>query len=181
MKQPILPRVAKGEEGAAEELVDRYSRILRWLASQHSGVDVDDAVQEILLTLWQNADKYDPEKSAESTFVSTVARRKLIDRHRRRTRRPITQDIDAVPEKSVGFHPDVEQAAEVSLALDAMESLRPAQRSVLRLSVLEGLNQREIANRLEMPLGTVKTHIRRGLIEMRELLVNGPAARAMAA
>lgn len=181
MKEPILPRIANGEEGATDELVARYQRVIRWMARQHTGHEAEDAVQEILLALWQNADKYDPAKGAESTFVGTVARRKLIDRHRKRSRRPRTQDLEAVPERALEVEPRIEETTELVLASKAMETLRPVQRSVLTLSVLEGLTHSEIAKRLELPLGTVKTHIRRGMMEMRQLMVALPQQRAVAA
>ena len=181
MKEPVLPRIAQGDPTATDELVARYGRVLRWMAHQHSVRDAEDAVQEILVTLWQNADKDDASKGAESTFVGTIARRKLIDRHRKRSRRPQTQDIETVPERNLESTPDIEGATELALASKAMEDLRPVQRSVLTLSVLEGLTHSEIATRLELPLGTVKTHIRRGLTQLREMMVTQPQQRAVAA
>ena len=181
MKEPILPRIAQGIPTATDELVTRYGRVLRWMASQHAVRDVDDAVQEIFVTLWQNAAKYDAAKGAESTFVGTIARRKLIDRHRRRSRRPQTQDIETTPEYNLGQKTNIEGETELALASEAMKSLRPVQRSVLTLSVLEGMTHSEIAQRLELPLGTVKTHIRRGVSAMRKIMVTEPRRAALAA
>lgn len=181
MKEPILPRIANGDESATAELVARYDRVIRWMARNQAGIDAEDAVQDIFLALWQNAAKYDPAKGAESTFVGTIARRKLIDRHRKRSRRPQTQDIEAVPERILEVKSTIEATTELALASKAMESLRPVQRSVLTLSVLEGLSHSEIAGRLALPLGTVKTHIRRGMLEMRQMLVTQPQERALAA
>jgi RNA polymerase sigma-70 factor (ECF subfamily) len=181
MKKPILPRIAQGDEAATAELYERYSRVIRWMANQQAGMDAEDAVQDIFVALWQNADKYDPAKGAESTFVGTIARRKLIDRHRKKTRRPVTQDIEAVPERILEVASDIEGSAELALASKAMRTLRPVQRSVLSLSVVDGMSHSEIATRLGLPLGTVKTHIRRGLLEMRQLMVTQPQERAAAA
>ena len=181
MKEPILPRIANGDEAATAELVKRYGRVIRWMANQQAGVDAEDAVQDILVALWQNAEKYDPAKGAESTFVGTIARRKLIDRHRKKSRRPVTQDIDAAPERVLEVQSSIEASTELALASKAMKSLRPVQRSVVSLSILDGMSHSEIATRLGLPLGTVKTHIRRGLLEMRQLMVAQPQERAAAA
>jgi len=181
MKEPILPRIANGDETATRELVARYDRVIRSLARNQAGIDAEDAVQDIFVTLWQNAAKYDPAKGAESTFVGTIARRKLIDRHRKRSRRPQTQDIEATPERALEIRSEAEGKTELALASMAMGELRPAYRSVLTLSLLEGLSHSEIAGRLALPLGTVKTHIRRGTLELRQMLVTAPQERALAA
>lgn len=181
MKEPILPRIAAGDPKATDELITRYDRVIRWMARNHAGPDAEDAVQDIFIALWQNADKYDPAKGAESTFVGTIARRKLIDRHRKRSRRPQTQDIEAAPERVLEIQSDAEATAELALAAEAMKELRPVQQSVLKMSVLEGLSHSEIAGRLALPLGTVKTHIRRGMMEMRQMLVTQPQQNALAA
>ena len=181
MKEPILPRIAAGDANATAELVARYDRVIRWMARNQAGIDAEDAVQDIFVALWQNADKYDPAKGAESTFVGTIARRKLIDRHRKRMRRPQTQDIEAAPERILEIQSDAEASTELALASKVMRALRPVQQSVLTMSVLEGLSHSEIAGRLSLPLGTVKTHIRRGMMEMRQLMVTQPQERALAA
>lgn len=174
MKEPILPRIAQGDPTATDELVARYGRVFRWMANQHGIRDPEDAVQDIFVTLWQNAAKYDKAKGAESTFVGTIARRKLIDRHRKRSRRPQTQDIETIPERNLENNTNIEGGTELALASRAMEALRPVQRSVLTLSVLEGMTHSEIAEELALPLGTVKTHIRRGFNQMRQLMVTQP-------
>lgn len=179
MSQPLLPRIAAGDTNAVEEFVQRYERVIWWMARQHAKNDPEDAVQEVFLTLWQNAAKYDQSKAKESTFVGMVARRKLIDRYRKSTRRPQTQDIEAVPPGLVAFESTIEEKADAALAARAMEHLRPEQRSVIELSVYQGMSHREISDETGMPLGTVKTHIRRGFIELRNLMLN-PAQPATA-
>lgn len=172
MSQPLLPRIAAGDTDAVEEFVRRYERVVWWMARQYARNDPEDAVQDVFLTLWQNAAKYDEAKAKESTFVGMVARRKLIDRYRKKTRRPQTQDIEAVPQATLGFESTIEEKVDAALAARAMERLRPEQRSVIELSVYQGMSHREISDETGMPLGTVKTHIRRGLLELRSLMVH---------
>ncbi|NIP16247.1 MAG: RNA polymerase subunit sigma-24, partial [Pseudomonadales bacterium] len=54
MKEPILPRIATGDDSATAELVNRYGRVIRWMANQQAGMDAEDAVQDIFVALWQN-------------------------------------------------------------------------------------------------------------------------------
>lgn len=172
MTEPLLPKIAAGDSSAVEQFVKRYERVIWWMARQYAGNDPEDAVQEVFLALWQNAAKYDEGKAKESTFVGMIARRKLIDRYRKVKRRPVTQTIETAPEATFGIQPALEQEAEVALATRLMNrELRPEQRSVIKLSVFEGMSHREIADRTGIPLGTVKTHIRRGLTQLRQLML----------
>jgi RNA polymerase sigma-70 factor (ECF subfamily) len=171
MTDALLPLVAAGDTTALDELVKRYERVIWWMTRQYAFGDPEDAVQDVFLALWQAAPKYDPAKAAESTFVGMLARRKLIDRYRRATRRPLTQDLESAPPALLREDAPIEETAEAALVARVMRrELRPEQRSVIELSIFEGLSHREIASRTGMPIGTVKTHIRRGLMQLRELL-----------
>lgn len=133
--------------------------------------DAEDAVQEVFIDLWRSAHRFDPEKGTETTFVATIARRRLIDRGRRRQRRPEVPGIDeGVAAQGASHEPaDVRERAEI--VGRAMESLRPEQRQVLNLAINHGATHEQIATSTGMPLGTVKTHARRGLIRLRDILV----------
>ena len=179
MTQPLLPKIAAGDSSAIEQFVQRYERVIWWMARQYAGHDAEDAVQDVFLALWQNAGKYDESKAKESTFVGMLARRKMIDRYRKVKRRPVTQDIETAPETTFATAPTLEAQAEAALATRLMRrELRPEQRSVIELSIFEGLSHREIADRTGMPLGTVKTHIRRGLNQLRSVLLQPQGAAA---
>ena len=177
-QEPLLPRIAEGDTEAIEAFVAQYERVIWWMARQYASNDPEDAVQEIFLALWQNAGKYDESKAKESTFVGMLARRKLIDRYRKTTRRPQTQDIETAPERVLTVDASLEQKAEVALASRAMRELRPEQRSLIELSVFEGMSHREISDETGIPLGTVKTHIRRGFMHLRQLMAEPQGAAA---
>lgn len=189
----LLHQVARGEPKAVAVLLERYGGLVYSLARRfsYSPAEVDDAVQEVFAAVWQSAARFDPGLGAEETFVATVARRRLIDRRRRAQRRAAhvrEGDVEAAsaPAPSadgwgsgregggVGAGSSAERAAEVSdeaaRAMDALALLRPEQQRCLRLSVCQGLSHEEIAASTGIPLGTVKTHVRRGLIAIRESL-----------
>lgn len=138
-----------------------------------SGTDAEDAVQEIFVSVWKNADRFDPQKGSEVTFIATIARRRLIDRMRQTGRRPVESQIEAGGGMSVGDAPvstPAELREEVQIANRAMAELSEDQRRVLQMSIGHGLSHEKIAEATGIPLGTVKTHIRRGLIRVRSLL-----------
>ncbi|MFO0376427.1 MAG: sigma-70 family RNA polymerase sigma factor, partial [bacterium] len=117
---------------------------------------------------------------SEETFVAMIARRRLIDRRRRSSRRlASTEDAD-VGQSMAPASDNQRRFADNELAaraLEAMAELRPEQQLVLRLAIMQGLSHDQIAKVTGIPLGTVKTHVRRGLIALRESM--GRAASMM--
>ncbi|MDY7093550.1 MAG: sigma-70 family RNA polymerase sigma factor [Acidobacteriota bacterium] len=170
--EPLLPRVAAGDAQAVEECIDRYKGLIWWTARRIIGADAEDAVQEIFIELWSSAHRYDPARSSEPAFVTMIARRRLIDRRRKAGRRPtessLTTDDGELP---VRAPQTVEASAEASLARRAIEQLDPKERDAVTLSVVYGMSHSEIADHTELPLGTVKTYIRRGLQRVRDVLL----------
>ena len=175
----ILPRLGAGEPGAAEACQDRYGALVWSLARRHTRIasEAEDAVQEIFLALWKNASRFDPSKASEATFVTMIARRRLIDLHRYKERRPESKtaesDFDLMPDLRSG---GIEKRAEARQAARAIERLKPKEREAILLSVYQGMSHSEISSHMELPLGTVKTYIRRGLGRVREMLENPGAA-----
>ncbi len=149
-----------------------------WSLARRSGLpdaELDDAVHEIFTELWLNGHKYDPTIASEAAFVAVIARRRLIDRRRKISRQPAKQELNesyATPKQPSSDAIDTIQDA--ALASQALTTLSTEQQRVLRLSIYEGLSHELISRATGLPLGTVKTHARRGLIRLRAMLTNPP-------
>ena len=183
----LLARVAAGEAAAFERCVDHWGGLVwslcrRMLASHE---EAEDATQEIFLELWRCAHRYDERLGSQTTFVGTLTRRRLIDRIRRRGRRPDVVPLDrpdgGVPVSPATADGPLIRSETVDAVMARFAQLRPERQRVLRLTLLDGLTHRETAERLDMPLGTVKCHARRGLLELRRMLADGAPAAGRAA
>jgi len=183
-KRTLLQRVADGEPDAVRQTIERYSGLVWSLARRLSPThaDAEDAVQDVFVSLWKSAERYDPGAAKESTFIAMIARRRLIDRLRRTGRRP---DIGGA-ELDESYAPPAAGAAgaaphasneEAALVAEAFRELSPEQQRVLRLSIQHGQSHSQIAESTGIPLGTVKTHARRGLIKLKDLVASRTSQR----
>ena len=174
LNESLLQRVAAGDTGAVAECVDTFGGLVWSLARRllNCPSEAEDAVQEVFIELWKNASRFDPSIASETTFVAMIARRRLIDRQRRHARRPegAPVAIEDLPLSAPEEPGQLEVQDEAAKAVAVLEQLKPEQRNVLRLAVCHGWPHQAIADRLGLPLGTVKTHVRRGLIKVREEL-----------
>jgi RNA polymerase sigma-70 factor (ECF subfamily) len=176
----LLQRVAAGDPDAVRECITRYSGLVWTLARRFCGPgsEAEDAAQEIFISLWRSAATYDPAVASEPTFVSMIARRRLIDRARARQRRP--EPAPLVETAAAPRLEPIETSDESARAAAALLSLSADQQRVIRLAVHQGLSHEEIAAATGMPLGTVKTNIRRGLMRVREMLLGSRARKEVA-
>ncbi len=173
MAQVILKRIAAGDKTAVQDCLSAYGGLIWSLSRRMSpnSDDAEDAVQEIFVDIWKNAARFDETQASETTFVAMIARRRLIDRLRKTNRQPRVDSLeDILVEPTNGKQPDLQICVEAQEAAEAMKYLRPEQRQILHLSIVQGFSHQEIADALKMPLGTVKTHARRGLLQVREFL-----------
>lgn len=171
IEDSILFSLAREETGAFEKLVDQYGNLIwsiarRYLSNQ---TEAEDAVQEVFIAIWKSAGRFDPTKASEVTFVSMIARRRLIDHlrkiYRHKNLEPIDDcfDDDALETKSI-----LDKSADVQIISEAINQFAEEDKQLLSLSIYQGYSHSEISKLMNIPLGTVKTKIRRNLIQLRE-------------
>ena len=174
----VLARVAEGDPRAMQDLMKAYGGLVWSLALRFCPTrdDAEDATQDIFADIWKSAHRYSDQRASERVFISMIARRRLIDRIRREKRRREFEPFAAGPASDQQISGDGgERGWDAQNAAQVMQALSADQRRVLELSVAQGLTQREIAEATGTPLGTVKTHMRRGLIRLRELMSDAAA------
>jgi RNA polymerase sigma-70 factor (ECF subfamily) len=159
----LIQRVGSGDAGAFELLYRRYARPVFGLALRRLGdrMAAEEAVQETFAALWRSARTYKPERGPGAPWLYAVARNAVVDRARNKSEPaaevPETASLELGPE-------DRAEASYVSWRVHrAIEDLPRSERDVLELAYWGGLSQREVAEFLGIPLGTVKTRTRAGL------------------
>jgi RNA polymerase sigma-70 factor, ECF subfamily len=152
----LLRRVAAGDRGGPlDELYRRYEGRLYGLGIRLLGDSglAEELVQETFVRLWRKAGSFDPARGSAGAFITTIARRIAIDLWRRPSSRPFAPEAVDLRDAA-----DVVDQLLVGLTVrDALDALSPAHREVLELAYAGDLRQHEIAARLGIPLGTVKT------------------------
>ena len=172
--EALVALVARGDEDALAELYDRVSRVAYGLALRvlRDERHAEDAVQEAFLQVWRSAATFRAERAKASTWILTLVHRRAVDLVRREERRqadPLTDDSAAgeAPEQT-------EEAAwlrfERERVQSALRQLPDVQREALELAYYGGFSQSELADRLGVPLGTIKSRMFAGLARLRELL-----------
>lgn len=180
MSQNILKRIANGDQAAVQDCLKTYGGLVWSLARRmlRNSDDAEDAVQEIFVDVWKNAGRFDESQSSETTYIAMIARRRLIDRIRFTQRRISADSIeDMLAEPARMGDADMQTLVEGREAFRALKGLRPEQQQVLQLSIVQGLSHQEISDATGMPLGTVKTHARRGLMQAREIMGVGNSSK----
>jgi len=193
----LVRALAAGSEDALAALYDRHVNAIHAVALRLTNDRqlAEEVVQETFLALWNRAELYDPAVASLATWLRTIARNRTVDRLRAAGRRPPLVPLPGLGdegESDAGFErlkpdavvlggavPDAgpeaaAEAAEVRAAVAAALATMPElERTVIILAYREGLTQSEIAERLDWPLGTVKTRTRRALAHLRAALEAG--------
>lgn len=169
----LLMRIAAKDRTAFVALFERYAGRIKSFAMRGgaSPADAEEVAQDAMVTVWRRAEQYDPARAAPSTWIYAIARNRRIDMMRR-SRRPAPDPEDPL------FQPDAEPSGISQLsALEREETLReglaalvPEQRQVLMATFFDGLSHGEAAERLGLPLGTVKSRIRLAFGHLRGLI-----------
>jgi RNA polymerase sigma-70 factor (ECF subfamily) len=171
---PLIVAIAEQQDRQAFVQVYGYfaPRVKSFLVGKGlTQAAADDVMQEVMLAVWQKASSYDVAKARLSTWVFTIARYKYIDRLRHEGRRPTeTADFDLHKSEDMPSDDEVLQEQRQDTVQLAIAKLPANQQSVIFLSFVKGLAHSEIAEQLGIPLGTVKSRIRRSFAQLREEL-----------
>lgn len=166
----LLGRVGTGDRDAFEELYRRYARAVLALALRRLGDRgrAEDATQEVFAAVWESARSYNPSRGAGSSWLFAIARNAIVDGFRKRPE-PIAEAPD-LPTTEAGPAEQTE-AGWVSWRVHrALETLPEHERPLIELAYWSGLSQSEIADFLNLPLGTVKTRTRSALARLADVL-----------
>lgn len=154
-----------------EECVQRYASMVWSIVRKRCRAsDAEDIVQEVFLDVWKSARRFDPAIAEEATFIAMIARRRVIDRIRSQQREPDVSPLSETNEPARTMSAWTEINDQAAHARKLMQALNEDERRVIELAVDEGLSQSQIAQRTKLPLGTVKSHARRGMMRLRTLL-----------
>ncbi|MEP6843114.1 MAG: sigma-70 family RNA polymerase sigma factor, partial [Pseudolysinimonas sp.] len=173
--EELLQRVATGDKAAFAELYDRTAPrvfgLVKRLLRDHS--QSEEVTQEIFLEIWQTATRYDPNKGGSMAWMLTMTHRRAVDRVRA-SQSSRDRDVrigirdHAQPFDSVAEH--VEVSIESERVKGAMMRLTELQRQAVQLAYFGGYSHSEVSSMLSVPIGTVKTRLRDGMIRLRDEL-----------
>ncbi len=167
--EQLARRFSLGEERALAEMYSRWASLVYSLAVRSLGdtTDAEDVTQKVFVAAWQSRHRYDPARAALGAWLVGIARNTIADAHAARGReRSITEQMAALTHEEVAPASDGDIADRLLIA-DEMAKLDPLPRTVVHLAFFDDLTHTQIAERLQMPVGTVKSHIRRSLTKLR--------------
>ena len=174
--EQLMARIRGGDEAALSALVHRHQGILRTVISRviHNDADVDDLVQEVMIEIWNRCQSYDEAKGKVLGWLVTMARRRAIDRVRRRQaydraeeRLRLHVESSGQATDAAGADVEVMDSDRAKVLNELMDTLPEAQREAIQLAYYSGLSQREIAAKTGIPLGTIKTRLELAVRKLR--------------
>ncbi len=177
----LLRRVAQGDEEALGRLYDRFGPVLYAVAYRvlNEKADAEEVVMEAFAQAWREAQRFDASRGSVAAWLTMMTRSRALDLARSQSRRSRITDTAAreepatAPAMSTGFRNPgsaVEDSERRQAVASALAALSPPQRVAIELAYYDGLSQSEIAERLQEPLGTIKTRMRLGMQKLREAL-----------
>jgi RNA polymerase sigma-70 factor (ECF subfamily) len=181
-EQGVLDRLARGDASALRSLFDTHGgqalavalRVLR------NASEAEEVVQETFVEVWKRAAQYDGTRGGAQAWILTIARTRAIDRLRSRDsaqRAAHAAAIEPAPPRAAVPLELVEQRQDRERVALAMETLPAEQRAAVELAYFEGLTHREISEKTQTPLGTVKTRMRLALEKLADKLGDGSGGR----
>ena len=178
IEDPVLDAFAAGDQAALRELYERHGTLVHSFCRRSLGPErAADATQEVFLAAWRSRARYRRESGTMAGWLLGIARFKVIDVLRADGRAPTPVDTQGPNEPGtesdgelLGGDADLGRIAERMLLAEAIDSLPERGRQMVRLAFYEDLTHTQIAERCDLPLGTVKSDIRRSLLRLREHL-----------
>jgi RNA polymerase sigma-70 factor (ECF subfamily) len=176
----LLGRTALGDRAAFAELYRATSSKLFAVSLRivRERPLAEEALQDSFVNIWKRSEGYAAEKSAPMTWMTAIVRNRSLDIVRRTREEPDVDDaltINLVDERATPAR-DAQMREEAHTLKNCLEELEPEQRQTIALAFFHGLTHSELAAHLRRPLGTVKTHVRRGLLKLKDCLMRGEAA-----
>jgi RNA polymerase sigma factor (sigma-70 family) len=170
--EELLEAIAAGDDAALGALYDRFGRVAYGLALRvlHDRALAEDAVQEAFLAIWRSADTYRQERAKPATWILTLVHRRAVDLVRREDRRRADPLEDAPEAAGDAVPEEAELRSRRAAVQGALQQLPDEQRQTLELAYYGGYTQSELAERLGVPLGTIKSRMFTGLSRLRELM-----------
>lgn len=165
----LVERFRTGDDRALREVFDQYGGIVHrlGLTTLGSTAEADDLTQATFVAAWRGRETFDPDRGSLPGWLVGIARRRLVDRLRVLDReQKVTSALQSVP--TGGGPSDIDRAIDQLVVADELGRLPETQRQVMHLAFFDDLTQTQIAQATGLPLGTVKSHLRRGLTRLRQ-------------
>ncbi|MDR6972960.1 sigma-70 family RNA polymerase sigma factor [Leifsonia shinshuensis] len=170
-ERSLITGLQTGDVNAIERLYQRWGRLVYTLALRSLGdvADAEDVTQQVFVAAWQGRAGFDPERAKLSTWLMAITRHKIVDAYEARAKRQ--RELQALMEsvylQSLTWTDEIADSVTMSQELELLE---PIPQQIMRLAFYDRLTHSQIAAKLDLPLGTVKSHIRRSLLRLRARL-----------
>ena len=171
--QSVAARLVAGDESALEEIFDRWSALVHTYALRalHDPHDAEDVTQQVFVAAWRSRHTLVPSPSALPAWLIGISRHKIADVRAARFRHAdLTRSAALVPDDQLVEESVDSEVADRLVVRQAVEELPDPRRTIVLLAFWEGLSHAEIAETVGLPLGTVKSHVRRGLVKLHQQL-----------
>jgi RNA polymerase sigma-70 factor (ECF subfamily) len=177
----FMVRIKARDSAALSELYDHYNRLLFGLILSivKKREEAEDILQEVFTSIWEKADQFDTERGTVYTWIVTLTRNMSIDRLRSKVYKEQQKQSTSLDNEDV-YHPLFSEENDplentilkdrAKRVYDALGQISDKQRKMLQVAYFNGLTQSEISEEFDIPLGTVKTRMRDGMLKLREIL-----------
>lgn len=168
----LLRRVADEDRDAVADAYARFGALVHTIALRSVGGhhDAEDITQQVFVALWKARHSLDPESGSLAGWLATVTRRRCADHHATRARQTRDEQVFAAEGSNAPPESTPEDATDRVLLAHELAALGDPRATIIRMAIIEDRRQQDIADALDLPLGTVKSHIRRGLLDLRSRL-----------